>query len=87
MIKYGKIKTTKQTDDKTLEHITDYYYQGKLDHTTIMVEEHKLTSVDTILRDLLEAASMAKETPVTIEIRHDHANYPKLLILHYRKKQ
>jgi hypothetical protein len=83
----GKIKQSTRINESTIEHITEYYFKGQLDHTTVMVEEHRLTSVGTILSDLLEAAAMAKDTPLTIEVRHDHANFPKLLVLHYRKKQ
>lgn len=83
----GKIKSSKQTSDNTIEHITDYYFKGVLDHSTVMIEEHRLTSVGTILSDILEAIALAKDNPITIEVRHDHSNHPKLLVLHYRKKQ
>lgn len=86
MIPYGKIRKTTKLDDSTLEHTTEYYFDNKLDHTIIEIEEHRKTSVSTILSDLVDVASMAKNTPVTIEIRHDHAKYPKLIVLYYKKK-
>lgn len=85
MIDYGKVRRTNKIDDNHIEHITEVYFDSKLIRTTVDIEEHRKTSIQTILSDLVDAASIAKDSPITIEIRHDHANYPKLLVLHYRK--
>lgn len=87
MIDYGKIrKPPKQVKDNVWVHETEVWFDKKNDHSNILIEEHRKTSVQTLLGDLVEAAALAKTTPITIEIRHDHSNFPKLLVLWYKKK-
>ncbi len=86
MINYGKIRKTNKINDLKWEHTTEYFYDGQLDHSIVEIEEHRKTSINSILSDLVDVASMAKNSPITIEIRHDHGKCPKLIVLYYRKK-
>jgi hypothetical protein len=87
VIDYGKIrKPPKQVKDNVWIHETEVWQNGKMDHTNAIVEEHRKTSVQTLLGDLVDVAALAKTKPISIEIRHGHSKFPQLLVVWYKKE-
>jgi len=86
MFDYGKIhRTPKLIKENTWLHETEVWQGGQVDHVTSLIEEHRKTSVQTLLGDLVDAAAIGKTTPISIEIRHGHKKNPQLLVLWYKK--
>ena len=62
MIDYGKIrKPPKQVKDNVWVHETEVWFDKKNDHSNILIEEHRKTSVQTLLGDLVDARHSLKQ--------------------------